>query len=203
MTKEPFWPWDEGYEAIPDERDDRGERWLPVAGYEGIYEVSDLGRARSLARRDARGHVRRGKLLAPRTNARNRLAVALYRDRVRTDVQIHRLVLEAFVGPRPEGLEGCHWNGDPTDNRLVNLRWDTRKANSADSVRHGTHSMVSRTHCPQGHAYTPENTYIKPVGSRSCRECSRVYREAHREERRAKGREYMRRRRADQRGKAA
>lgn len=179
------------------------ETWLPVLGYEDSYEVSDLGRVRSLPRRDARGRRRRGMLLAPRTNARNRLAVALYRDRVRADFQIHRLVLEAFVGPRPEGLEGCHWNGDPTDNRLVNLRWDTRKANSADSVRHGTHSMVSRTHCPQGHEYTPENTYIKPVGSRSCRECHRAYRESHREELQRKNREYMRRRRAEQKEQAA
>jgi len=51
---------------------------------------------------------------------------------------VHRLVLLAFVGPCPEGMEACHENGDRTDNRLSNLRWDTRMANSDDRTRHGT-----------------------------------------------------------------
>lgn len=52
---------------------------------------------------------------------------------------VHRLVLEWFVGPCPEGMEACHNDGDSTNNRLDNLRWDTRKANIIDSVKHGTH----------------------------------------------------------------
>ncbi len=51
---------------------------------------------------------------------------------------VHRLVLEAFVGPCPKGMECCHNDGDPTNNNLSNLRWDTRKANSADRKKHGT-----------------------------------------------------------------
>lgn len=51
---------------------------------------------------------------------------------------VHRLVLESFVGPCPPGMEACHWDGDPGNNKLTNLRWDTRKANAADMVRHGT-----------------------------------------------------------------
>ncbi len=172
------------------------ERWLPVVGYEGIYEVSDQGRVRSLDRIDTRGHARREKVLRPRKTTRDHLAVALYADSVRTDFQVHRLVLEAFVGPRPAGMEGCHWNDIPTDNRLENLRWDTRSANVADSVRNGRHAMANRTHCPQGHPYTPENTYTYPRGARACRECRRIYREIRREERRSKGREYMRQKRA-------
>ena len=50
---------------------------------------------------------------------------------------VHHLVLEAFVGPRPAGMECCHYDGDPTNNRLANLRWDTSKANKADTKRHG------------------------------------------------------------------
>lgn len=57
---------------------------------------------------------------------------------------VHRLVLEAFVGPCPEGMEGCHNNGDPADNRLANLRWDTKSANAKDSIRHGTHAGCTR-----------------------------------------------------------
>ncbi len=53
-------------------------------------------------------------------------------------IRVHRLILEAFVGPRPGGLECCHWDGNPENNRLDNLRWDTPKSNALDSIRHGT-----------------------------------------------------------------
>jgi hypothetical protein len=51
---------------------------------------------------------------------------------------VHRLVLETFVGPCPEGMEACHYDGDRSNNALSNLRWDTRAANAADRIRHGT-----------------------------------------------------------------
>ena len=58
--------------------------------------------------------------------------------------RVHRLVLEAFVGPCPEGLEACHSNGDPTDNRLENLRWGTHEDNHQDRVKHGTLNQGER-----------------------------------------------------------
>lgn len=57
---------------------------------------------------------------------------------------VHRLVLAAFVGPCPPGMEGCHNDGDSCNNRLSNLRWDTRAGNVRDAVRHGTHVVGSR-----------------------------------------------------------
>lgn len=51
---------------------------------------------------------------------------------------VHRLVLEAFVGPCPPGMECCHENGITSDNRLTNIGWGTRKKNAADRIRHGT-----------------------------------------------------------------
>lgn len=57
---------------------------------------------------------------------------------------VHRLVLEAFVGPCPRGMEACHENGIRDDNRLSNLRWDTRKNNFADRDRHGTTARGTR-----------------------------------------------------------
>ena len=173
------------------------ERWLPVPGYEGVYEVSDLGRVRSMDRLDSRGRKRRGRVLSPRKTTRDHRSISLCLNAVSRSFQVHHLVLTAFVGPRPEGLEGCHWDDDPTNNCLSNLRWDTRSANVRDSVRNGTHHMARVTHCPEGHAYTPENTYVYPRGNRACRECRRIYRETHVEERRIKGREYMRRKRAE------
>lgn len=53
---------------------------------------------------------------------------------------VHDLVLLAFVGPRPDGMEACHSpDHDRSNNALSNLRWDTHSANTRDSMRHGTH----------------------------------------------------------------
>jgi HNH endonuclease len=59
---------------------------------------------------------------------------------------LHRIVLEAFRGPCPPGMEACHNDGDPFNNRLDNLRWDTRKGNFADEERHGTKMRGERHH---------------------------------------------------------
>jgi hypothetical protein len=69
------------------------------------------------------------------------------------------------------GLEACHLNDVATDNRLDNLRWDTRSANKRDTVRNGLHSQARKTHCKRGHEFTAENTYIRPDGARTCRRC--------------------------------
>jgi hypothetical protein len=57
---------------------------------------------------------------------------------------VHRLVLEAFVGPCPDGMECCHDDGNPSNNRLDNLRWDTKRNNQNDRLRHGTHIRGER-----------------------------------------------------------
>lgn len=165
------------------------ERWLPVIGYEGSYEVSDFGRVRSLDRINSRGHSLTGRVLSPCPNTSGHLQVPISAGCIQRLFQVHRLVLTAFVGPCPAGMEGCHWNGDPTDNRAANLRWDTQSANTLDSIRHGTHPQAGKTHCLQGHSYSGENLYIRPKGDgRGCKECRRQYRETHREERLAKQR---------------
>lgn len=66
--------------------------------------------------------------------------------------QGHRLVLQAFVGPCPEGMEACHNNGNPADNRLENLRWDTPSSNALDKVKHGTakHGTACNNPFPRG-----------------------------------------------------
>lgn len=140
------------------------ERWLPVPGYEGLYEVSDEGRVRSSRRR--------GNLLSPKVTDRGHLTVTLSRGGMRSIRRVHRMVLEAFVGPCPDGLEGCHGNGVPNDNRLANLRWDTRSNNSLDAVMHGVHPQSRKHECKKGHPYSLENT--KWEGRRrQCRTCAR------------------------------
>lgn len=151
------------------------EKWLPIAGWEGLYEVSDLGRVKSLERkaRNRSGMRRvRERVLKQTPGTDGKLHVGLHRNGLVSSRVVHRLVLEAFVGPCPEGLEACHGPGGALDNRLCNLRWDTRSSNQHDAVREGTHHQSGKTHCKMQHAYTPENTVRWGVnGGRRCRTC--------------------------------
>lgn len=65
--------------------------------------------------------------------------MSLCKKGVQTTKSVHRIVLEAWVGPCPAGLEGCHNDGDYTNNVLSNIRWDTRENNQLDKREHGTH----------------------------------------------------------------
>lgn len=113
------------------------ERWLPVAGYEGLYEVSDLGRVRSVARM-AVGVNRRVPERILTSSWRGRyLAVSMHSGLRQKNNSVHLLVLAAFVGPRPEDQEGRHLDGDRSNNRLPNLAWGTKLENEADKDRHG------------------------------------------------------------------
>lgn len=157
------------------------EEWRPVVGYEGLYEVSNQGRIRSLSRTLHCGnHVRqhRGRIIKPNpTPPTNYLSVGLTRDKRRITKRVHLIVLEAFVGPRPAPeLDACHNNGIRDDLRAENLRWDTKSANSLDALRDGVHPQGSKTHCIRGHAFTPRNTYITSAGGRQCRTCIRIAR---------------------------
>ena len=117
------------------------EAWKPVVGAEGQYEVSDLGRVRSVDRivRQSNGagvvydRLMPGRLLRPGRMTAGHLTVAIGRGNSR---QVHALVLEAFVGSAPLRHEARHKNGDPTDNRLANLAWDTRGNNTRDKKWH-------------------------------------------------------------------
>jgi hypothetical protein len=156
------------------------EQWRPVPGFEGSYEVSDHGRVRSVDRlvpyRDGNHRRRKGQILAGRLDPDGRPTVSLrksppYRARVQ------RLVLEAFVGPAPEGTVCCHNDGDPTNNRLSNLRWDTMTANQLDAVRHGTHWNARKTQCSKGHPLVGDHVRLRlRDGSirRDCLACRRT-----------------------------
>jgi hypothetical protein len=150
------------------------ERWLDVVGYEEIYQVSDYGRVRSLDRVNCRGRRLKGKILKLSKNPTGYLSVDLCNGQKRTKKKVHVLVLEAFRGECPEGKESCHYDGNPANNCLENLRWDTHSSNIFDKVRHGTHPQAQKTHCPQGHPYDRENTYKYPNGNRRCRECHKL-----------------------------
>lgn len=152
------------------------EHWLPIPGYEGHYEVSDHGRVRSLARMveqpEKRSYLRRERILKQTAGRRGYMRVTLFREGVGMARPVHQLVLEAFVGPCPEGMEACHWNDVPDNNHVSNLRWDTPSANMRDKVRNGGHHLKNMTHCMQGHEFTEANTYVGANGKRQCRPCA-------------------------------
>ena len=131
------------------------EQWRDVVGYEGCYRVSDSGRVVSVPRRRRNKH---GWATLPERElrgtpvgrgSRKYLFVSLYTPPHRTPraVGVHRLVLEAFVGPCPPGMECRHLNDDPRDNRLENLAWGTKQQNYADRVRLGNGNDVT---CERG-----------------------------------------------------
>lgn len=74
--------------------------------------------------------------MRPNHGAHGHRSVSLVWGEKHRRALVHRLVLEAFVGPCPDKHEGCHYDGNPDNNVLENLRWDTRKENARDRERH-------------------------------------------------------------------
>jgi hypothetical protein len=116
--------------------DDTTERWLPVVGWEGVYEVSDLGRVKRVAvHRTTRWPV--GRITTGTAHRQGcRASVLTHAGRSQTAF-VHRLVMAAFVGPCPPGLQVNHKNGVKADNRLANLEYVTASENSRHAARTG------------------------------------------------------------------
>lgn len=151
--------------------------WKPVVGFEEQYEVSDHGVVRSIAdQQPLKQYV---------ANKSGHRRVVLKRpEGGRLQQYVHRVVLSAFVGPCPDGMECCHNDGDGTNNRLKNLRWDTTSSNMYDKVKHGVHHHSNRTLCPKGHQLDA----VKRHGDGTFwqRRCGTCTREANREREAAK-----------------
>ena len=106
------------------------EDWKEIKGYEGLYQVSNLGRIKSLK-------LNKEKILTPHITGKNRLYINLRKEGKTKKLQVHVLVAEAFIGERPEGYDICHIDGDCLNNKLSNIRYDTRNQNSIDYYRQG------------------------------------------------------------------
>lgn len=148
------------------------EQWRPVPGFPD-YEVSDQGRVRSHKSGSPR-------VMSLQPARHGYLRVRLCGPNGARGFSVHRLVLDAFVGPLPSGpdrMVSRHLDGDPANNRLDNLAYGTQGENIRDAVVHGTHAMSSKDSCAHGHQFTPENIYTLPSrpGVRYCRECRARY----------------------------
>lgn len=114
----------------PSEQAITAAEWRRVEGFPA-YEVSDDGLVRN----------RHGEILKPEAGPRGHLRVTLYEGsrEAKQRVFVHRLVLMAFVGAPPDGRGDCaHWDGNPVNNSVGNLRWATKSENAEDARRHGT-----------------------------------------------------------------
>lgn len=112
------------------------ERWLPILGFEGRYEVSDLGRVRSL---QCKGRQRSVPLVLRDYAAGSGYRfVCLFDGEKFHQTYVHRAVLTAFVGSPALGMQGAHLDGCNTNNVLANLAWATPLENHAHKVLHGT-----------------------------------------------------------------
>ena len=148
----------------------QAQGYVPIAGFEGLYEVSREGQVRSVRRTDSLGRQVGGRPIQPHAVGRGYLRATLYRGGKRYRKWVHHLVLEAFVGPQPVGQEALHLNDVPDDNRVENLRWGTPKEN-INMRDAGGHYNSKKTHCPRGHEYTEETTY-RYKNQRQCRLCN-------------------------------
>lgn len=116
------------------------EQWLSVPGFEDYYQVSDLGRVRSLSRPMHPGRVLKQRPL-PKTGY---LQVTLSVNSIPKVCYVHRLVAAAFIGPCPPGMEVRHGDGNPANNTPGNLSYSTHLVNMSDTLAHGTRAAGGR-----------------------------------------------------------
>ena len=109
------------------------EEWKPIKGYEGLYEISNFGRVKSLVGWNGHKYVKREKILAPYKQQTNpnysRSVVKLKKNGKGKEFKVHRLVAKAFI-PNPKNYKVInHKDGNPLNNKVNNLEWCTQKMN--------------------------------------------------------------------------
>ena len=144
------------------------------------YMVSVTGLIYSKPRRSVPigrkgSHLCGGAFKVPQTTPAGHLACSLMRSKQSVNRRVGAWVLDAFVGTKPDGMECCHVDGDPLNNAIGNLRWDTHASNMADSSRHGTH--VRGEQHPSAKLTEEQVIYIRRMrtGGTPARELAETY----------------------------
>lgn len=144
------------------------EEWRSVPAFPG-YQISSWGSVFS---------QKTGRELSAAPNKGGYRQVNLRRDGEGHRRYVHQLVATTFVGPRPDGAEVRHLDGDRSNNTVANLVYGTTAENAQDRVRHGRDQNARKTHCKRGHAFDEANTYrfsnARQPHGRACRTCNRA-----------------------------
>lgn len=158
------------------------EEWRDIRGYEGIYQVSNLGNVKSLPRTlphsrfGTRTYKGKSRSLIPDKDGYR--MVLLYKNGTCKGFRVHRLVADAFIGDCGEDFVVMHLDDNTSNNCVSNLRIGTMKENLEDCFSKGRGKrgdyQKEKTHCPQGHEYVPNNVpeSKKGWGRRECRSCA-------------------------------
>lgn len=148
------------------------EIWKPVVGWEELYAVSNMGRVKSLGRRiryyrpDWHRYQDRyfpGRILRPGIAKRKYCVLVLIDQDRKLCTHVHRLVMDAFVGPKPPGLETRHLNCNALDNRLSNLAYGTCQDNALDFFRRNKLKRKQKRECYCRAEYTGDGVFVKEI----------------------------------------
>jgi len=132
------------------------ENWKDVKGYEGGYQVSDLGNVRSLDRIDSIGRKMQGKMLGQSPEGRGYLKVSLYLNGKQSTKKVHQLVAGAFLNHTPCGMQVVidHVDNNPLNNILENLQLISQRENTSKDKTGGTSKYIGV------HFYKITNKYV-------------------------------------------
>ena len=134
------------------------EEWRDIDGYEGRYQVSSMGRVKSLEWTDSLGRTVKERILKPNVVGRGYLRVVLYAGGKTRMFFVHRLVCEAFHENPGNKPQVNHVNEDKTDNRACNLEWSTRREN----INHGSRNeRVAKAQSKPVGQYTIDGDLVK------------------------------------------
>lgn len=124
------------------------EIWKDIPNYEGYYQVSNLGRVKSLDRiitySNGKEVYTKGKIIKQSKDSYNRLRLILNKNGKKKNYFVHSLVALAFIGERPKDYVVAHCDGNNKNNDLSNLRYDTVRENSIDVFRHGQRIVTGK-----------------------------------------------------------
>lgn len=122
------------------------EVWRDIEGFEGIYQVSNLGRVKSFVGWDGKQHIKREKILKPSRADDGRIIVSLTKDGKHYFPRLHRLIAKAFI-PNPCGYDTInHIDSNPSNNDISNLEWCSQKYNVIHGYKYGNHKvLIKRT----------------------------------------------------------